>query len=251
MNGARQAEPWLGTILLGDARDRLRDLPPASVDTLITSPPYYGLRDYGVPGQLGLEGDVDGWVSRLRAVMAGVAHVLKPSGVVWLNLGDGYSRHVREGATAKSLLLGPERLALSLVADGWILRNKVIWAKTNPMPTSVTDRLSTTHEVIYCFVRSRSYFFDLDAVRVPHTSSLAHQRKHPWAEGRVYPPESAVATIRQIRRTQRNTGLGKLKVNGITGHPLGKNPGAGLRAKYFPWSGAIFRSYDLGCGLVI
>lgn len=238
MIGTRRVEPWRNTILIGDVRDRLAELPTTSVDTVITSPPYYGLRDYGAAGQLGLEPDVNRWVADLRAVMAMIAPVLKPSGVVWLNLGDGYARQAREGAPMKSLLLGPERLALALVADGWRLRNKVIWAKTNPMPTSVTDRLSTTHEMIYLFARSRRYFFDLDAIRVPHSGGrFAAQRS---AAGRVYPPESAVATIRQTKRTQRNTGLGRLKAHGITGHPLGKNPGdvwqlatAGYREAHF------------------
>lgn len=238
MTGARRAEPWRNTILIGDVRKRLAELPAASIDSVITSPPYYGLRDYGVPGQLGLEADVDGWVSALRTVMSSVARVLKPGGTVWLNLGDGYARHRSDGAPTKSLLLGPERLALALTADGWILRNKVVWAKTNPMPTSVTDRLSTTHEMIYLFARSRRYFFDLDAIRVPHvTGQFAAQRR---AAGRVYPPASVVATIRQTKRTQRNTGLGRLKVHGISGHPLGKNPGdvwqlatAGYREAHF------------------
>ncbi|MCK9928871.1 site-specific DNA-methyltransferase [Frankia sp. Mgl5] len=238
MTGARRAEPWLGTILIGDVRERLAELPPASIDCVITSPPYYGLRDYGAPGQLGLEDDVEGWVTALRAVMLLVARVLKPGGSVWLNLGDGYARHRREGAPTKSLLLGPERLALALASDGWTIRNKVIWAKTNPMPTSVVDRLSTTHEVIYLLTRSRRYFFDLDAIRAPHASSQAAAQAR--AAGRVYPPESAVATIRQTKRTQRNTGLSTLKVSGMAGHPLGKNPGdvwqlatAGYRGSHF------------------
>lgn len=243
MTGARRAEPWRNTILVGDVRERLAELPPASIDTVITSPPYYGLRDYGVSGQLGLEGDVDGWVSALRTVMSSVAGVIKPGGTVWLNLGDGYARHQRDGAPMKSLLLGPERLALALTADGWILRNKVVWAKTNPMPTSVTDRLSTTHEVIYLLARSRRYFFDLDVIRVPHvTGRFAAQRR---AAGRVYPPESVVATIRQTRRTQRNTGLGALKVSGAAGHPLGKNPGDVWRYATAGYKGAHFATFPI------
>jgi DNA modification methylase len=243
VSGARRAEPWLGTILIGDVRTRLAELPPASIDTVITSPPYYGLRDYGVPGQVGLEGDVNGWVGALRMVMLSAARVLKPGGTVWLNLGDGYARHQRDGAPTKSLLLGPERLALALTADGWILRNKVIWAKTNPMPTSVTDRLSTTHEVIYLLARSRHYFFDLDAIRTPHvTGRFAAQQR---AVGRVYPPEAVVATIRQTRRTQRNTGLGTLKASGLAGHPLGKNPGDVWRYATAGYKGAHFATFPI------
>lgn len=154
-------------ILLGDAVARLRELPPACIDCVITSPPYYRLRDYGVAGQLGLEPTVDAWVTSLRAVCAELARVLKPSGSLWLNLGDAYSRHPRYGAPAKSLFLAPERLLVALAADGWVTRNRVVWAKTNPMPHMVADRLSGGHDAVYFLTRSQRYFFDLDAVRLP------------------------------------------------------------------------------------
>src|SRR5579885_1859987 len=139
-------------IIVGDAVEKLRTLPADSIDCVVTSPPYFQLRDYGAAGQLGLEGSVDDWVTTLRAVMRAVARVLKPAGSVWLNLGDTYSSDHRLGAPPKSLLLGPERLLLALAADGWIVRNKVSWAKPNPMPHSVTDRLNTTYEVVYFLV---------------------------------------------------------------------------------------------------
>src|SRR6202022_4328448 len=106
----------------------------ACVDSTISSPPYYQLRDYGVQGQLGLEATVREWVEQLRAVCQELGRVLKPTGSLWLNLGDSYSPHARYGAPPKSLLLAPERLLLALAGDGWTVRNKVIWAKTNPMP---------------------------------------------------------------------------------------------------------------------
>ena len=95
------------TILVGDVRHRLAELPDASVDCVITSPPYFQLRDYGIDGQMGLEPTIDGWVSELRVVIRGVARVLRPTGSLWLNLGDSYSRHARFGAPPKSLLLAP------------------------------------------------------------------------------------------------------------------------------------------------
>jgi site-specific DNA-methyltransferase (adenine-specific) len=159
------------TILVGDALDRLRGLPTGSVDCVITSPPYYRLRDYGVVGQIGLEATVQGWVDRLRAVFGEVARVLKPGGSMWLDLGDTYSQQNRDGTRAKSLLLAPERLMLALTQDGWILRNRVVWAKTSPMPSGVLDRLESTHDVVYFLVRSRRYFFDLDAIREPIPST--------------------------------------------------------------------------------
>src|SRR5581483_2261952 len=96
--------------------------------------------------------------------------VLAPYGSLWLNLGDAYSKHARFGAPNKSLLLGPERVARLLVADGWLLRNKVIWAKTNPLPSPVRDRLTNAHEVVYFLTKQPSYFFDLDAIREPLVS---------------------------------------------------------------------------------
>lgn len=161
----------LNQILVGDARTVLDQLPENSVDCVVTSPPYFRLRNYGRSEQIGLERTVEGWVDELRLVTRGLARVLKPTGTFWLNLGDTYARHERDGAAPKSLLLGPERLALALLTDGWVLRNRVIWSKPNPTPSSVRDRLSCIHEVVYCFVRSRAYFYDLDAIRVPHRSA--------------------------------------------------------------------------------
>jgi len=204
----------LNRILVGDAHETLRKLPPASVDCVVTSPPYFRLRNYQRDGQLGLEENVGLWVNELRGVLHEVQRVLVPTGSVWLNLGDSYSKG-REGAPFKSLLLGPERLALALIEDGWILRNKIIWAKKNPMPSAVPDRLSCTWEVIYFLTRARQYFFDLDAIRVPHTS-VRPKTKKP-VEYSV-PPEWRVAST-------DHAGLAELKASGRVGHPLGKNPG--------------------------
>jgi DNA modification methylase len=199
------------TILGGDATERLRQLPMASVDCVITSPPYYQLRDYGMPGQIGLESTICEWVTTLRTVLAHVARVLKPTGALWLNLDDSFSRHPRSGALAKGMLLAPERLALALTQDGWLIRNKVIWAKTNPMPSSVTDRLSLTYEIVYFLVRSPRYFFDLDAIREPHRSK----------------PQPRQAMTRPPSRTDRARPLAITRnaVNPAGYHPSGKNPG--------------------------
>jgi site-specific DNA-methyltransferase (adenine-specific) len=173
-----------GRLLVGDARDHLKQLESNSIDCVITSPPYFRLRNYQHEAQIGLEAHVDMWVEELRLLLREVRRVLKPSGSLWLNLGDSYSRSDSFGAPNKSLLLAPERLALALVSDGWILRSKVIWAKTNPVPSSAQDRLSCTHEVVYFLTKSPKYFFDLDAVReVPRSAmrglpadALARQR---------------------------------------------------------------------------
>ncbi|AQP47282.1 site-specific DNA-methyltransferase [Tessaracoccus aquimaris] len=210
------------TILTGDAATRLAELEDASIDCVITSPPYFRLRDYQNAGQLGLEATVDAWVHGLRPVLRQLARVLVPTGTVWLNLGDTYSTHPRQGAPAKSLLLGPERLALALIEDGWTVRNKIIWAKTNPIPSSVPDRLSTTHEVIYLLTRHRRYFFDLDAIRQPAKTAPSRPPRQPRRPG-----QGGAGVPKQWRgpNTDSDTGLIAMKRQGLTSHPLGKNPG--------------------------
>ena len=173
-------------------------------DTCITSPPYFRLRDYGVEGQLGLEAHVDQWVEHLCGVFDELARTLKPTGSVWLNVSDSYSRSLSAGAPPKSLLLGPERLLLRLAESGWTVRNKVVWQKSNPMPSSVADRLTSTWEAVYLLTRSRRYFFDLDPVRVPHRSpakvspAAARRAANPRAcrAGRVRSPAANPASIR-------------------------------------------------------
>lgn len=157
----------LNTILEGDAHKQLASLPDAFVDCVVTSPPYYLQRSYEVDSQIGLEPTVEEWVSKLRAVFHEVARVLKPTGALWLNIADTYSRGSASGAPPKSLLLGPERLALALLTDGWVLRNRCIWRKQAPMPSGVSDRLETTYDTVYFMTRSRRYGFDLDAIREP------------------------------------------------------------------------------------
>jgi site-specific DNA-methyltransferase (adenine-specific) len=203
-------------VLVGDALLRLQALPDASVDCVVTSPPYFGLRNYGVPGQLGAEADVGLWVARLRAVMSQLARVLRPTGTVWLNLGDSYSQGAHWGAPAKSLLLAPERLLLELQRDGWIVRNKIVWSKANPMPTSSRDRLACTWEPVYLLTRQGRYHFDLDAIRQPHRSRVK-------ARGQPLTRPERAAWAGPLAGDQY--GLDALKGRGLVGHPLGKNPG--------------------------
>jgi DNA modification methylase len=210
-----------GQILVGDVRAMLDRLPADSVDCVVTSPPYFRLRNYGKHRQIGLETHVDDWVNELRLVARGLKRVLKPSGALWLNLGDTYSKHEQDGARNKSLVLAPERLALALVKDGWVLRNKVIWAKSNPMPTSVRDRLSCTWEVVCFFTRDERYHFDLDAIRIPHRSA----RSGPSRRHHSSRPQWSVPPEWRGPSSGSNSGLDSLKARGLAGHPLGKNPG--------------------------
>lgn len=176
-------------ILIGDVRDRLKQLPDESVHCCVTSPPYFGLRDYGVAGQIGLEKTPDEYIAELVGVFREVRRVLRKDGTLWLNLGDSYaanrtyqvsqSKHqthdygtsnairVPEGMKPKDLLMIPCRVALALQADGWWLRSDIIWHKPNPMPESVTDRPTSAHEHIFLMAKSERYYFDADAVAEP------------------------------------------------------------------------------------
>jgi DNA modification methylase len=199
------------TVLTGNARDVLAGLLPESVDCCVTSPPYVnGLRDYGAPGQLGQEPTVTEYVANLRDVLRLVRAVLKPTGSLWLNLGDSFSKHPRQGAPRGGLLLAPQRVALTLSDMGFVLRNVLVWQKPAPMPESAGDRLSRTHEVVILAAKTRRIFFDLDSIRVPHRSA-ARARRSPRERGRLY--------------QGGNDGLGKLKAEGRVGHRSGKNPG--------------------------
>jgi DNA modification methylase len=229
-----------GQILVGDARQRLRELPDASIDCVITSPPYFALRDYSHDGQLGLEANVDGWVGSLADLCDELARVLKPTGSLFLNVGDGYSSHGHQGAAFKSLLLGPQRLAIALSQRGWIIRNQIVWAKKNPMPSSVADRFSNAYEVLLFCVRSRFYYFDLDAIREPHVPP--RQPKRPKSAGYQYLPGDAVPDGAQV---DLNLGLSALKASGRVGHDLGKNPGDVWTLPTASYRGAHFATFPI------
>ena len=162
-------------------------LPNESVDCVITSPPYWQLRDYGYPEQWGLEPTFNEYLEHLWSLMDEIHRILKPNGTVWINLGDTYgtqsgglrgantfdpknreaTKNVIEQPKCmhKCLLLIPHRFAIGCIERGWIVRNDIIWAKRNSMPESVTDRFSKKHEYFFFMVKSEKYFFDLDAIR--------------------------------------------------------------------------------------
>jgi DNA modification methylase len=178
-------------ILIGDNRQTLTTIPNQSIQCCVTSPPYWGLRDYGHDGQIGLEQTPDEYVSQMVAVFREVHRVLSDDGTLWLNLGDSYAgsgkgpagnlgakhneRHlehkhsaiVPEGLKPKDLVGIPWRVAFALQADGWYLRQDIIWHKPNPMPESVTDRCTKAHEYIFLLSKSGKYHFDNEAIREP------------------------------------------------------------------------------------
>jgi DNA modification methylase len=175
-------------IHVGDCREVLRTLPEGLAHTVVTSPPYFGLRDYGTDGQLGLEATPDEYVAALVGVFREVRRVLRDDGTVWLNLGDSYAANrsyqvtqsmngkrdtyreariatVPPGCKAKDLIGIPWMTAFALRADGWYLRSEIIWSKPNPMPESVTDRPTKAHEQLFLLSKSSRYFYDADAIR--------------------------------------------------------------------------------------
>jgi DNA modification methylase len=159
-------------ILIGDCREQMQSLPSGSVQTCVTSPPYFGLRDYGVEGQLGLEPSPTDFVLALVEVFREVRRVLADDGTLWLNLGDSYG-------AAKQLLGIPWRVALALQADGWYLRQDIIWHKPNPMPESVRDRCTKAHEYIFLMSKSPKYFFDSEAIKEPVAPSSIARLAQP------------------------------------------------------------------------
>ena len=181
-------------ILAGDCRAVLPVLPTEGFDCVVTSPPYWGLRDYGVDGQIGLQPTLDAYVETMVGVGRELKRVLKPEGTFWLNLGDSYcstdkwggggnvgkqtvandgsvpSWQVRKrkqpqrGLKPKDLCGVPWRIAFALQADGWWLRSAIVWAKPNPMPESVTDRPTSAYEMVFLLTKSERYFYDADAI---------------------------------------------------------------------------------------
>lgn len=195
----------MNRVIFGDCRDTMRDLKAQGVrvQCCVTSPPYFGLRDYGHPGQIGLEKTPAEYVAALVDVFEGVRELLADDGVLWLNLGDsyagyhgnknsevptsstngwtnGYNENKRGDARPQDIGLKPKdligipwRVAFALQADGWCLRQDIIWHKPNPMPESITDRCTKSHEYIFLLSKSERYFFNNDAIREPWEGEAA------------------------------------------------------------------------------
>mgnify|MGYP003138885684 CR=1 FL=1 len=144
--------------LTGDCREVLKKLPEKHFNTVVTSPPYYGLRDYGTEEQFGLEDTPEAFVKNLVKVFKEIKRVLRDDGTVWLNLGDSYSQN-------KNLIGIPYRVAFALQSDGWNLRQDIIWHKPNPMPESVTDRCTKAHEYIFLLSKFTQYYFDNESIK--------------------------------------------------------------------------------------
>ena len=198
-------------IINADVMDGLRQLPDESVHCVVTSPPYWGLRDYGVDGQIGLEATPDLFVARMVEVFREVRRVLRRDGTCWLNLGDSYNNRTRvrssshqpglngvvdgswadraagggvrmshgmDGLKEKDLVGMPWRVAFALQADGWWLRSDIVWAKPNPMPESVTDRPTKAHEYVFLLTKSERYHYDHEAIKEAQSESGIERAKY-------------------------------------------------------------------------
>ena len=220
----------------GDAQQQLGEMPDESVQCCITSPPYYGLRDYGVAGQIGLEETPEEYIASLVAVFHEVRRVLRPDGTLWLNLGDSYAtsgghrstagsglvgtaQHLRGaiGGTrrpyshkAKDLLGIPWAVAFALRAEGWWLRSEVIWHKPNPMPESVTDRPTRSHETVFLPSKSARYYYDAEPIREAD-AGIDHCRSVLEGQPSLEPSGGLTTSHSGLRTLAGRNGLGRNK----------------------------------------
>ncbi len=264
MTPRAEGQPW--TLCVGDARAVLAGMPSQSANCIVTSPPYWGKRDYGVAGQYGHETDPAAYVATMRDVFREARRVLADDGTCWLNLGDSYSAsgggatglhaylgphlttHAVTGVHPKNLLGLPWRVAFALQDDGWILRNAVVWHKPNAMPESVRDRLNCRHELLFLLVKQPAYWFDLDPIRVPHATAARHEptgRRDPCtrpprhAGSRTRPPKYGPGT-REVTAASRYGGQRHTR-----GHPNGRNPGDVWSIPTRPYNGPHFAAYPV------
>ena len=228
-------------ILVGDCLERLRTLPEESVHCVVTSPPYWGLRDYGVAGAIGLEPTLQEHLETIVTVFREVRRVLRSDGTLWLNYGDSYAgswgaqsrgnpcvetstlsggqvhaapkgTHTgsakRTSLKPKDLMMMPARVALALQADGWWLRSEIVWHKSNPMPESVTDRPTSAHEKVYLLTKSARYFYDAEAVRVPAQSYNTYGfRPGTYRDQGSAPQPNSEKTDKQRGHSRRHAGF--------------------------------------------
>jgi DNA modification methylase len=233
-------------ILVGDVRESLRELPDGCVRAVVTSPPYWGLRDYGNNGQIGLEQTPELYVAEMVEVFREVRRVLADDGTLWLNLGDSYG-------SGKQLVGIPWRVAFALQADGWYLRQDIIWAKPNPMPESVTDRCTKAHEYVFLLTKQPRYYYDADAVReqakwqnpeMLETNAQARQQKR-LMDRLASGDKTALRSQTDYRRAmngerQKGRGNDVNRERAFSENPLGRNKRSVWTITTKPFKGAHF-----------
>ncbi len=234
----------LVTLHHGHALDVAMTLPPASAQTIVTSPPYFGLRDYGEDGQIGAEESVGEYVDALVALFAELRRVLADDGTLWINLGDSYTgswgaqgrnpegnagihtkvvaarnyamKHNRTGSRrpgeppAKNLLGVPWRVAFALQEDGWFLRSEIIWHKPNPMPESVADRPTKSHEHVFLFAKSPKYHYDAAAI-AEEDAGQDHPRRVLDGQPSLEPSGGLMSVHGGLRKAEGRNGAGRNK----------------------------------------
>lgn len=268
---------WRGVefiqIITGDCRTILKTLPDQSIQCCVTSPPYWGLRDYGHADQIGLEDTPQAYVETMRQVFAEVWRVLRDDGTLWLNLGDCYAAHpgqrkptdaagspkqlsnggsIRSGSRSaaglkpKDLIGIPWRVALALQSDGWYLRSDIIWHKPNPMPESVTDRCTKSHEYIFMLTKSEKYFYDADAIREAPVELDWESRLERNSE-KSFPTKERNGI--RVRRSDKmvNYGMGVKGSEGLYGprttHAGGRNKRSVWTVPTSPYTDAHFATF--------
>lgn len=222
LESLRELSRWLlGTrrvaILVGDALSLLKDVPDSTFRCCVTSPPYWGLRDYGIPGQIGAEPELEDYIKHLVGVFREVRRVLKDDGTLWLNLGDCYTSGNRKwrdsddknparamdyrpptprGLKPKDLIGVPWRVAFALQGDGWFLRSEIIWHKPNCQPESVRDRPTRAHEYVFLLSKCKDYYYDRKAVMEPATSNGSNRNlRSVWSINTEAFPDAHFATF--------------------------------------------------------
>jgi DNA modification methylase len=259
----------MNRVIFGDCRDTMRDLKAQGVrvQCCVTSPPYFGLRDYGHPGQIGLEKTPAEYVAALVEVFEGVRELLADDGVLWLNLGDSYGHGTsasrkasttstkisaaqheaqggRHGGPAKQLLGIPWRVAFALQEAGWYLRQDVIWHKPNPMPESVTDRCTKAHEYLFLLTKSERYFFDAEAIKEQAVKGAANSdfhtgktAEHQLGRASTKPRKSNSTNDSAVPGATEHSGLHR---EGTEREPENRNRRSVWTVPTQPYSGAHF-----------
>lgn len=256
-------------IIQGDCLSVLQSLQKCSVNCCVTSPPYWGLRDYGCSGQIGLEATVEEYVDKMVKVFREVRRVLVDDGTLWLNLGDSYNTAGRKGhgsrvgdkqqtnrasasgqdhvrPSAKSLkpkdLIGiPWRVAFALQADGWYLRQDIIWHKPNPMPESVRDRCTKSHEYVFLLSKSERYYFNHRAIMVKASAGTDARYERGRSDNHKYvdggPGKQTIARTFEHMRKSGNKARKPASARGVPVDTDGKT--AGAVAGSVPWEGSM------------
>ena len=255
-------------IYQGDCLDIMPTLEVESVQMVCTSPPYFGLRDYGVDGQIGLEATPENYVETLVSVFREIKRVLRNDGTVWLNLGDSYNgsgkagsnpeyqaKHTEFGKPSKEKsrfgmpvniktlkpkdLIGiPWRVAFALQADGWWLRSDIIWHKPNPMPESVTDRPTKSHENVFLLVKSQRYYYDAEAIKEACQSGPSDIKKMQESRDRIGGKHKDL--IDPFSKASSATKIGQKR---SVGHPTGRNCRSVWTIPTQPFPGAHFATF--------